>query len=182
MSSREATPSPASGERSLSVLLVDDQAIVGASVRQMLAGEPDITLHFCQDPAKAIGTIRVHLGGRISMGELGTRRAGPPPGARRRGSVRGTPIRLPGLRPTNRVRPRPVRLAPGDRARRRRRDPAAPLQRRPLRGLWSGASSTGRAGAGGGRQREAVMARVLVIDDQPFVLDVLRRLLEGEGR
>jgi sigma-B regulation protein RsbU (phosphoserine phosphatase) len=43
-------------ERPLRVLLVDDQAIVGASVRQMLAGEPDIALEFCQDPAQAIAT------------------------------------------------------------------------------------------------------------------------------
>jgi phosphoserine phosphatase RsbU/P len=36
------------------VLLVDDQAIVGHAVRQMLAPESDIQLHFCQDPLKAI--------------------------------------------------------------------------------------------------------------------------------
>ncbi|HVP10811.1 MAG TPA: SpoIIE family protein phosphatase [Phycisphaerae bacterium] len=36
------------------VLLVDDQAIVGHAVRQMLAPESDIQLHFCQDPTKAI--------------------------------------------------------------------------------------------------------------------------------
>lgn len=55
MTARESTPRPAPGVRPLSVLLVDDQAIVGASIRQMLASEPDITLHFCQDPARAIG-------------------------------------------------------------------------------------------------------------------------------
>jgi putative two-component system response regulator len=36
------------------VLLVDDQAIVGEAVRQMLAPESDIQLHFCQEPLKAI--------------------------------------------------------------------------------------------------------------------------------
>ena len=36
------------------VLLVDDQAIVGHAVRQMLAPENDIQLHFCQEPLKAI--------------------------------------------------------------------------------------------------------------------------------
>jgi sigma-B regulation protein RsbU (phosphoserine phosphatase) len=36
--------------------LVDDQAIVGESVRRMLAAETDIQLHFCQDPSKAIET------------------------------------------------------------------------------------------------------------------------------
>lgn len=40
----------------LSVLLVDDQAIVGESVRRMLVDQPDIQFHFCQDPAKAIET------------------------------------------------------------------------------------------------------------------------------
>jgi sigma-B regulation protein RsbU (phosphoserine phosphatase) len=42
--------------RLLTVLLVDDQAIVGESVRRLLAGEGDIVLHFCQDPAAAIAT------------------------------------------------------------------------------------------------------------------------------
>lgn len=36
------------------VLLVDDQAIVGHAVRQMLAPETDIRFHFCQDPLKAV--------------------------------------------------------------------------------------------------------------------------------
>ncbi len=43
-------------ERPVTVLLVDDQAIVGESVRRMLAGEADITFHFCSDPTKAIAT------------------------------------------------------------------------------------------------------------------------------
>jgi phosphoserine phosphatase RsbU/P len=47
-----ATPA----ERPVSVLLVDDQTIVGESVRRMLAGETDIQYHFCQDPTKAIET------------------------------------------------------------------------------------------------------------------------------
>jgi sigma-B regulation protein RsbU (phosphoserine phosphatase) len=38
------------------VLLVDDQAIVGEAVRRMLAPEADIRFHFCQDPTKAIET------------------------------------------------------------------------------------------------------------------------------
>jgi sigma-B regulation protein RsbU (phosphoserine phosphatase) len=36
------------------VLLVDDQAIVGHAVKQMLAPEADIQFHFCQEPLKAI--------------------------------------------------------------------------------------------------------------------------------
>jgi sigma-B regulation protein RsbU (phosphoserine phosphatase) len=39
----------------IKVLLVDDQAIVGETVRQMLAGEPDLEYRFCPDPAAAIG-------------------------------------------------------------------------------------------------------------------------------
>src|SRR5215510_12656506 len=43
-------------ERPVTVLLVDDQVIVGESVRRMLAGQTDIQFHFCQDPTKAIET------------------------------------------------------------------------------------------------------------------------------
>jgi sigma-B regulation protein RsbU (phosphoserine phosphatase) len=38
----------------ISVLLVDDQKIIGEAVREMLAGEADITFHFCQEPTSAI--------------------------------------------------------------------------------------------------------------------------------
>ncbi|HEV3120955.1 MAG TPA: response regulator, partial [Isosphaeraceae bacterium] len=43
-------------ERPVTVLLVDDQMIVGESVRRMLADQADIQFHFCQDPSKAIET------------------------------------------------------------------------------------------------------------------------------
>src|SRR5574340_447065 len=53
--STAAAPAPEGLSRfAISVLLVDDQAIIGEAVRRMLAGEPDITLHFCQDPTKAL--------------------------------------------------------------------------------------------------------------------------------
>jgi sigma-B regulation protein RsbU (phosphoserine phosphatase) len=42
--------------RPVTVLLIDDQAIVAESVRRMLASEPDIQFHYCQDPSKAIET------------------------------------------------------------------------------------------------------------------------------
>jgi len=42
--------------QSVVVLLVDDQAIVGHAVKQMLAPEADIQLHFCQEPLKAVET------------------------------------------------------------------------------------------------------------------------------
>jgi phosphoserine phosphatase RsbU/P len=47
---------PALAARPVTVLLIDDQAIVGESVRRMLAGETDIVFHFCKDPTKAIET------------------------------------------------------------------------------------------------------------------------------
>jgi sigma-B regulation protein RsbU (phosphoserine phosphatase) len=47
-------PPPVASERPVTVLLIDDQAIVGESVRRMLAAETDIRFHFCQDPTRAI--------------------------------------------------------------------------------------------------------------------------------
>lgn len=38
----------------VTVLLIDDQAIVGEAVRRMLAGEPDIQFHFLSDPTNAL--------------------------------------------------------------------------------------------------------------------------------
>ena len=40
----------------ITVLLIDDQPIVGAAVRRMLAGEADMRVHHCQDPAQALAT------------------------------------------------------------------------------------------------------------------------------
>src|SRR5262249_27526876 len=40
--------------RPVVVLLIDDQAIVGETVRRMLADEADIEFHYCQDPARAL--------------------------------------------------------------------------------------------------------------------------------
>lgn len=47
-------PPPPSTVKPLRVLLVDDQAIVGETVRRMLAGEADVEFHFCADPAAAL--------------------------------------------------------------------------------------------------------------------------------
>lgn len=41
-------------ERSVMVLLVDDQAMIGEAVRRSLATESDIDFHFCADPHEAI--------------------------------------------------------------------------------------------------------------------------------
>ncbi len=36
------------------VLLIDDQIIIGEAIRRMLASEPDIVFHYCNDPGQAI--------------------------------------------------------------------------------------------------------------------------------
>jgi len=41
-------------EHGITVLLIDDQAIVAAAVQRMLATETDITFHFCTDPTQAV--------------------------------------------------------------------------------------------------------------------------------
>jgi phosphoserine phosphatase RsbU/P len=38
----------------IEVLLIDDQPMIGEAVRRMLASEPDIRFHYCNDPAQAI--------------------------------------------------------------------------------------------------------------------------------
>lgn len=38
----------------ISVLLVDDQVMIGEAVRRMLAADKDIELHFCNDPTRAV--------------------------------------------------------------------------------------------------------------------------------
>jgi sigma-B regulation protein RsbU (phosphoserine phosphatase) len=46
------TPEPA--PHPIIVLLVDDQPMIGEAVRRMLAGEADITYHYCSDPTAAL--------------------------------------------------------------------------------------------------------------------------------
>jgi sigma-B regulation protein RsbU (phosphoserine phosphatase) len=45
-------------DRTLTVLLVDDQPIVCEAVRRMLSAESDIVFHFCTDPTRAIEKAR----------------------------------------------------------------------------------------------------------------------------
>lgn len=58
----EINPVPAGGEviaateHPVTVLLVDDQAIIAEAVRRMLAGHNDIQFHYCSDPTQAIET------------------------------------------------------------------------------------------------------------------------------
>jgi sigma-B regulation protein RsbU (phosphoserine phosphatase) len=47
---------PRQTRHDITVLLIDDQAMVGEAVRRMLEAEKDIIFHFCQDPTKAIQT------------------------------------------------------------------------------------------------------------------------------
>ena len=49
------TPSGLTRHR-ITVLLVDDQAIIGEAVRRMLADESDIEFHHCSDPTQALAT------------------------------------------------------------------------------------------------------------------------------
>jgi adenylate cyclase len=42
------------GPHPITVLLVDDQPIVGEAVRRLLVGEQDIAFRYCQDPARAV--------------------------------------------------------------------------------------------------------------------------------
>ncbi|MFQ3671359.1 MAG: SpoIIE family protein phosphatase [Verrucomicrobiia bacterium] len=49
---------PVLGNHELTVLLIDDQAIIGEAVRRMLAGEEDVKLHYLNDPKKALETCR----------------------------------------------------------------------------------------------------------------------------
>jgi phosphoserine phosphatase RsbU/P len=52
--------STSSQEHPIRVLLVDDQAIVGETVRRMLDSEKDIQFHFCQDATRAIAMAAEH--------------------------------------------------------------------------------------------------------------------------
>lgn len=57
MSTSPIVPRDASvafGSHPVTVLMVDDQAMLGEAVRRMLAGEADIKFHFCSDPTKAL--------------------------------------------------------------------------------------------------------------------------------
>ncbi|WP_422929869.1 SpoIIE family protein phosphatase [Singulisphaera sp. PoT] len=43
-------------EHKITVLLIDDQPMIGEAVRRMLLGETDLTFHYCRDAAKAVET------------------------------------------------------------------------------------------------------------------------------
>src|SRR5580693_671550 len=45
---------PVLTEHKVTVLLIDDQPMIGEAVRRMLAGEPDVVFHYCRDATKAV--------------------------------------------------------------------------------------------------------------------------------
>jgi sigma-B regulation protein RsbU (phosphoserine phosphatase) len=46
------------GPHQATVLLIDDQPIIGEAVRRMVAAESDIVFHYCKDPTQAIETAK----------------------------------------------------------------------------------------------------------------------------
>jgi len=61
--------SPSLTQHPVSVLLVDDQAIVGEAVRRMLAPERDIMFHYCQDPTRAMA-MAVEVSATVILQDL----------------------------------------------------------------------------------------------------------------
>ncbi len=53
----EAVVAPPSNEYVCMVLLVDDQAMVGETVRRMLANQPDMDFHYCGNAAEAFDAV-----------------------------------------------------------------------------------------------------------------------------
>ncbi|QDV36853.1 fused response regulator/phosphatase [Tautonia plasticadhaerens] len=43
-------------EHAVTVLLIDDQPLIGQAVKRMLAEEPDVTFHYCKEPDRALET------------------------------------------------------------------------------------------------------------------------------
>src|SRR6516162_2558944 len=43
-------------EHKITVLLIDDQVMIGEVVRRMLVNEPDVVFHFCKDAPRALET------------------------------------------------------------------------------------------------------------------------------
>ena len=65
----ETFKAPELTQYKISVLLIDDQQIVGDAVKRMLAGEDDIVFHFCQDPTKAVG-VAAEIGPTVILQDL----------------------------------------------------------------------------------------------------------------
>ena len=48
------SPTPHLTQHKITVLLVDDQPLIGEAVRRMLVGEPDVVFHYCKDAPRAV--------------------------------------------------------------------------------------------------------------------------------
>lgn len=58
-----------SDDYKLMVLLVDDQVMIGETVRRLLANEPNMDFHFCSDPNQAI-SIAEHVAPTVILQDL----------------------------------------------------------------------------------------------------------------
>jgi sigma-B regulation protein RsbU (phosphoserine phosphatase) len=56
-------------QHKMTVLLIDDQPIIGEAVRRMLAGEDDIVFHFCKDPTQAVAAANT-IGPTVILQDL----------------------------------------------------------------------------------------------------------------
>lgn len=64
-----AVPPVESNRPPVTVLLVDDQPIIGEAVRRMLAGEADITFHYCREATRALDRA-VEVGPTVILQDL----------------------------------------------------------------------------------------------------------------
>lgn len=53
-----APDTPMQNDQVMMVLLVDDQLIVGETVRRLLLGQPNMDFHYCSDPSKALSVAK----------------------------------------------------------------------------------------------------------------------------
>jgi two-component system chemotaxis family response regulator WspR len=56
-------------QHTITVLLIDDQAMIAEAVRRALSSEKDIEFHYCQDPAKAID-LAGEIGATVILQDL----------------------------------------------------------------------------------------------------------------
>ena len=56
-------------EHTITVLLIDDQPLIGEAVKRMLAGEADVEFHYCKDPTGALA-MALEIGPTIILQDL----------------------------------------------------------------------------------------------------------------
>ena len=64
-----STPFQLNEDRSMMVLLVDDQAIVAEAIRRTLAGQPDLNFHYCSDSTEALAQA-IHIRPTVILQDL----------------------------------------------------------------------------------------------------------------